>query len=312
METLTLPTTYSLGKIVAYLQGKHEHPQLIDARGTIQIPADARVFLDVSQEVCDDLSRIHLVPERLLENGITFSEKNLDKTDFRKLLSLEPRCLVISYCNEISPKQALDLGELRALEHLNVSHTPFQDPEFSWISQLLNLKTLLLSEAGVEDDCLVFITKLQHLEGLHLSNSKISDRGAQAIWRMASLRELSLSACPIADKALEGIGGCSSLCSLMLPDTGISDKGVEIIVTEALRIRQRLTSLSLRSCRITDKALVRLASLKSLELLDLYFTEVTTEGASFLKKSLPECRIFVGRNKGGGPKLWRVDEPRPV
>jgi len=79
-------------------------------------------------------------------------------------------------------------------------------------------------------------------------------------------------------------------------------------VSEALRTGQKLSFLTLRSCRITDKALVRLASLRSLTFIDLYGTEVTPEGASFLKKSLPECRIFVGRDKGGGPRLWSVDQ----
>jgi hypothetical protein len=124
---------------------------------------------------------------------------------------------------------------------------------------------------------------------------------------MENLKGIDIGKCQIGDKALEGVGQCVALRTLNLPDTRISDGGVEVIVAEALQTGQELTSLSLRSCRITDKALVRLASLRSLILVDLFDTEVTAEGAAFLKKSLPECRIFAGRDKGGGPRLWQTD-----
>jgi hypothetical protein len=83
METLNLPPEYSLGRITVYLPGEQEPRELLDARGTVQFPKGANLFLDVSQEVCDDLSRIHLVPERLLTNGVSFLERKLDSKNFR-------------------------------------------------------------------------------------------------------------------------------------------------------------------------------------------------------------------------------------
>jgi hypothetical protein len=159
----------------------------------------------------------------------------------------------------------------------------------------------------VSDTSLGLIAKLPHLEDLYLTGANISDSGVQALWKMATLRGVELGQCQIGDKALEGVGSCLSLRSLKLPETRISDQGVEVIVNESQRTGQHLTSLSFRSCRITDKSLVRLASIGGLLLLDLYWTEITPEGAAFLKRSLPGCRIFVGRDKGGGPNLWKVD-----
>jgi len=306
-ETFVLPTAYSFGRLTVYAPGEHQNPQLLEARGTVRAPAGARLFLDVSQELCDDLSKIHLVPARMLANGITLAEKKLGRTNFGELLSLELNCVAIVSCDGIQVEQIRDLGRMKSLEHLRLSNTPLDVPDFSWILQLPNLKSLLLSESSADDSCVGFLVNLQHLEDLHLSHSKITDRGAQAIWRMANIKEVNLGECEIGDTALEGVGSCSSLRSLTVPDTRISDRGVEVIVTEGLRAGQQLTALSLRSCRITDKSVVRLASLKGLMLLDLYSTEVTAEGAAFLKKSLHGCRIFVGRDKGGGPKLWQVD-----
>lgn len=307
IETLSLPNDYSFGRITVYLPGEPEPRESLDARGTIQFPRGANIFLDVSQEVCDDLRRIHLVPQRLLANGVSFLERKLDNTNFRELLLLQPQCLVITFCNGIRLEQLRQLDGLISLEYLNLGHTPLDTAQFSWLSQFPKLKTLILSGTGADDSCVPYLASLRALEELDLARCKMSDAGVQALWKVANLVGVNLGDCHISDKALSGLGFCFALHSLALPNTRVSDNGVEIIVTEVLRANQQLKSLVLRSCDISDKALVRLASLKQLALLDLYATEVTAKGAAFLKKSLPGCRIFVGRDKGGGPGLWQVN-----
>jgi hypothetical protein len=257
--------------------------------------------------VCDNLRKVHSITDSLLANGITISERNLIRTDFRELFSLRLHSLAITSCDGLRPEQLQQIGKLRSLEHLNLDRTPFEPSNFSWVLEFSNLRTLLLSGTGTNGTCIPFLAGLHRLEDLHLADCKISDQEAQAIWRFAGLKAVNLGKCPITDRALAGVGCSSALASLSVPDTMMSDEGVEILVAEVLRTGQELSFLTLRSCRITDKALVRLASLKSLTFIDLYRTEVTPEGASFLKKSLPECRIFVGRDKGGGPELWQVD-----
>jgi hypothetical protein len=309
METLSLPTQYSLGRITAYPPGEHEHPQLLDALGEIQIPKNARLFLDFSQRLCDDLSSVRLVPDRLLENGISLVEKNLDKADFQNLREVKPSSLVIRSCNEIRMDQLRQLSGLESLIHLNLAYTPLDGRDFSWIAELPNLKTLILSGIGTDDECLKFIADLAHLENLHLDHSKVSDQGVAGIWRMAKLKDLNLGDCPIGDRAFEGIGRCKALRSLDIYGTAVSDRGVEVIVAEALNSGPQISSFVLRSCRISDQALVRLASLGSLTFLDVFETEVTPAGTSFLKNSLPGCRIFVEPAKRGGPRLWQVNAP---
>ena len=306
-ETLILPDAYSVGRITVYREGEREPSEFLDARGIVHVPKSSKLFLDLSQDVCDDLRAVHSVPGSLLVNGISISERNLARTDFRELFPLHLCSLAITSCNGLRPEQLQQLGNLSSLEHLNLDRTPIENPDFSWVSQLANLRTLLLSGTGAGGTCIPFLAGLHRLEDLHLADCKISDHDAQAIWRFVGMKAVNLGKCPITDRALEGIGRSSVLASLSVPDTGISDEGVETLVAEALRTGQKLNFLTLRSCRITDKALVRLASLSSLTFIDLYGTEVTPEGASFLKKSLSECRIFVGRDKGGGPKLWQVE-----
>jgi hypothetical protein len=303
METLDLPQDYSLGRITLYLPNEHEPCELLDARGIIQVPKSAKLFLDVSQKVCDDLRSLHLAPQRLLENGVNFVERNLDKTDLRELIALEPKRLVITYCSSIRVDQLQQLGEMRSLEHLSLSHTPLNIPDFTWIPQFPNLKTLLLLGTGADDTCVSFVVSISGLEELDLAECKLTDRGVQAIWQSVSLKGVNLRGCQIGDKAFEGIGGCSALQSLSIPGTRISDDGVEVIVTEALLNNQQLSTLNMRSCHITDGALVRLSSLKCLSLIELTDTEVTPQGAAFLKRSLPGCMVRVEREKAGRSKL---------
>jgi Leucine Rich repeat len=302
-ETLALPTGYSLGRITVYEAGNAEPAQPLDARGAICIPKGATLFLDLSQEVCDDLSRIHFVPERLLDGRVSFLDRNLDKTDLRKLLSLRVRSLIVNSCSGIRLDQLCQLEGLTSLEHLNLERTPLDISDFSWILQFPNLKTLLLSGPDVADNCLPFISALHDIHDLHLTRSRMTDQGVRALWEMRSLQGINLDGTAIGDDALDSLGCCSHLRRLKLSDTRVSDTGVEVIVTEALEHSMRLSSLSLRSCRITNQALVRLASLTTLVLLDLFGTDVTAQGAAFLKSALPKCTILVGRDRGGGPEL---------
>jgi hypothetical protein len=306
-EMLILPKEYSVGRITVYRPNETEPSEFLEAQGTVRVPKSSKLFLDLSQAACDDLHKLRFIPNSLLVNGISISERSLTRADFRELSSLNLHSLAITYCDGILPEQLRQLGGLDSLEHLNLDRTPLGHPDFSWVLPLSNIRSLLLSGTGADGTCIPLLAKLHRLEELHLTNCKITDHDAQAIWRFSGIKAVNLGMCPITDRALEGIGGSSALNSLSVPDTRISDEGVEILVGEALRTDQRLRLLVLRSCRVTDKALVRLASLRNLIFIDLYGTEVTPEGASFLKKSLPECRIFVGRDKGGGPRLWNVD-----
>jgi Leucine Rich repeat len=293
-ETLSLPSDFSLGHITIYQDGQSEPAALLDARGTICLPRHAQVFLDLSQDVCDDLARIQSVPERLLSGRVSFLARNLDKADFRILVLLKLQCLVISFCNRIRVEQLRQLAGLNALEHLNLDYTPLDIPDFSWIAQFPDLNTLRLAGSGLTDAFVPDLVALRGLRELSLPRSNLTDRGVESLWGMESLTNLDLSACEIGDKSFEDIGLCSNLQSLKIAKTSISDAGVEIIVTESLRRGQKLAQLSLRGCRITDKSLMSLASLDGLSQLELSGTDVTAAGVAFLKSTLPRCRIFGG------------------
>jgi len=308
MHILNLPDDYSLGRILFDPRGEGEVPRVVEAQGTVRVPEGVGLHLEASQEVCDDLKRISTAPPELFTQGLILRERNLAGSNFHELRSLKLSCLIINSCNFIGVQQLRDLGELKSLQHLNLSQTPLEAPDFSWIPRLSDLRTLLLPGMGVEDSSVPFLTSLALLEDLDLAHSRVSDLAVQRVWGMAALKRLNLAACPIGDEAVRGVGQCPALVSLGLSETRISDYGIEAIATEFLRNHRQLRSLQVRSCDITDGALVRLASLNGLRILDLFGTKVTFEGVAFLKRVLPACRIAVGRAQGGGPEMWQVAE----
>jgi hypothetical protein len=309
VENLVLPTDYSLGRITVYRPQDVDPSALLEARGTVQVPRDATLILDLSQELCDDLSRIRLVPPRLLESGIHVIEKNLENTDFREIPPLRPSCIAVGSCAGIRVEQIRQLGSLSSLEHLSLSNTPLDIAYFQWLSEFPNLKTLELSGAGAIGDCIQYLSSLEKLEQLGLANCMLTDSEVRGIWKIATLHGVNLRGNKIGDEALEKIGDCSGIQSLHLDDTLVSDRGIEIVVASALRSGQQISCLSLRSCRITDKALVRLTALKDLRLVTLWDTNVTSDGVAFLKRLLPSCIIFIEREKGGSRGLRKTRRP---
>jgi hypothetical protein len=298
LSRLDLPTEFSLGCIAVYARDQPTEPaQMLEARGTVRVPSDARLFLDLSQEVCDDLRRIHYAPSLLLSNGVSITQKNVDRTDFGELRGITGLCcLTISLCPVLKVEQLRQLGTLTWLEHLSLSGTELDRQDFSWVRQFPNLKTLNLFAAGADESCLELLFDLSQLQEIDLGRANLSDESVRSLWRLSKLSSVSLADCPIGDASINEVGQSVSLQALKVPSTHISDSGVKHIARE-LGPGKRLNLLELRSCQITDKSLVYLASMTSLRFVGLLNTKVTREGVEFFKKSLPDCRVLVEQFK---------------
>jgi Leucine Rich repeat len=280
LETLAFPTEYSLGRITVYRAEDREPYALLDARGIVEVPRNAKLILDLSQEICADLTRIKAVPPRLLEEGLHFFEKNLDATDFRQIPPLMPTVLSIGRCERIHIGQIKQLGELSSLQHLNFSYTTLDVPDFLWLKRFPNLKSLRLTGTGATGDCIKCLANPSKLEVLELGECSLTDQEVQDIWRVRNLQSVNLRGCRLGDAALRGIGACSELQSLHLEETLVSDEGIEFLVAEGLRSELKISSLGLRGCGITDKSLVNLAAWKQLRFATFWGSKVTPEGGS--------------------------------
>ena len=57
-ETLELTTEFSLGRITVYLKGNSVQWRFWTRRESVRGPKGATLYLDLSQEVCDDLQKL--------------------------------------------------------------------------------------------------------------------------------------------------------------------------------------------------------------------------------------------------------------
>ena len=291
-DILRLPTEFSLGRVIVYGSDRGSPAAIMNAQGDVRVPCHAQLYLDVSQDVCNDLRRIRLVPERLRANGLSFVKKNLSGADFRELARLRLRSLTISFCNGVHVEQLWQLGGTASLEHLSLAHSPVSCADYSWLLHFRLVRTLLLDGTGAGDACLQALPELEHLEDLGVGYSALTGDGFRAVWGIPTLNRVSLSKTSVDNRVLDGIGACSLLSGLRLDETAVSDDGVGTLVREVLRGGLSLRVLGLRSCPITDRALVYLSSLRSLGVLDLHGTAVTQQGVSFLREVLASCRVL--------------------
>lgn len=293
-ETIELANEFSLGQVVVYAKGDSDPTALLDAVGIVRVPEGATLYLDLSQEVCDDLQKLQNVPPRLLTGGVSITQKRLDKVNFSGLEPLS--CLVslsIGFCGVISSQQLRQLGQLYWLEHLDFAGTELGTSDFSWLLRFPRLNFLGLGHTCAGANCIGPLIDLPLLEHLNLVAAGLTDENVQSLWFLPNLSRLILDGCDIGDGSLERISECHSLRFLSISRTRISDKGVEIISRQCTQ----LGALLLDECPITDRSLMYLSSLKRMSLIAVRRTDVTPEGVAFFKRVLPNCRVSIEDSK---------------
>jgi|ERR1700722_12055684 len=295
---LALPADFSLGRITVYLEGNSEPEAVVEAKGQVRVPAATKLFLDLSQDVCNDLGKLHLIPTRLLANGVRFVQKKLHGARLGQLRTIQGlSTLVVSLCGVIRTEQLREIGTIDSLEHLDLSGTELDESDFSWLAQFPRLKWLSLSGSSVDDKCLDPLSELPLLEHLDLGRAKINDEAVQSLWSFSRLKTLILAGCDIGDRAWRGMASCQNLSFLHVPNTRLTDAGVETIVSQSELGGLSIRSLVLRNCEITDKSIVRLSSVANLQVLDLWGTAVTANGVAFMKETRPRCKVIVEGSK---------------
>ena len=155
-------------------------------------------------------------------------------------------------------EQISRLSEVRHLEFVQISAT---DAMVERLVKLRNLRTLQLRGDLLTDESLRLIGRLPCLEALHIGGS-FTNAGLMHLRQLATLRCLTLESPHITGRGLAAIAELSKLETVQLkpplPD-GLAE----------LKACESLTSLSLRSAKVTDRDLQQIAALTSLKRLDL-------------------------------------------
>jgi Leucine-rich repeat (LRR) protein len=295
-STLKLPSDYSSGKITIYSPNGSEPVATMDARGTIDLPNAASVYLDLSQEVCDDLSRVNAIPRGLLHGRIAMVQRDLSSADFGLISDLDLQTLAIVDCIGFHAEQLSRLKNPVLLQNLNLASTSIDDLSFSWLRRFPELRSIRLASTNADDRCIHGLMHLAKLADLGLDRTKISDKSVSNVWSVAPLSVVNVAYCQVGEKAVIGVSDCPSLKTLNLSYTQIDDRGIKALVTEILGGSLPLTVLSLRGCSITDTSLISLASVNELLDLDVRDTGITEGGTNFFEEAVPGCRLLKDHN----------------
>ena len=179
----------------------------------------------------------------------------------------------------------------------------FHDPGLEEIHGLVNLKELVLRQAGVKGRAL---TTFRKLEALDVTLCPFDDEGLSNVKGMAALHRLWAGDTLITDAGLQYLADLRNLEDLDLHGTQISDTGLV-----HLKSLTRLHKLNLMGTSVTDTGLEQLGRMADLEELNLYRTRITNAGLDRLKclKALREVDLRYTRTTSAGVDSLRAALP---
>jgi Acyl-coenzyme A:6-aminopenicillanic acid acyl-transferase len=198
------------------------------------------------------------------------------------------------------------LGQIEALEKLNLGNPQTTDADVRALQGLPKLHTLGLMSAPVDDESLAIMQTLPALRVLNLIGTKVTDAGLAHLQGIATLEYLGLKGTAVSDGGLVHLKDLTGLRTLNLADTRVTDAGLahlaglsaleglnlsnDLVTDAGLGQVARMTGiagLNLSGTKVTDAGLVHLKLLPKLTKLNLTGTAVTDQGIADAKEFLP-------------------------
>lgn len=148
---------------------------------------------------------------------------------------------------------------------------------FKAAKRLKNAKVVVLCNSGVTDAGITFLSKFNGIESLTITRcNRVSQNAMSAIGKMTGLIELNVEGTQFKDNGLYELRGLSKLKKLSMVDCPVTGKGFEGLATLPIK------ELSLVCSDITDENIANIASISTIEMLDLTFSKVTDRGVRHL------------------------------
>jgi Leucine-rich repeat (LRR) protein len=287
-----------------------------------------QVRVNGQRQVIDDLRKLPAAPFRL--TAIDLIGTTIDPGELSRLAGLSsltelslPGPIFTPFSD--SPLDAnAALKNLAGLTHLerlffSLHFLPtynVDDQGVGYLSTLINLKELRLSQSSVKTPKL---TSFPHLESLDLSDSPyFGDDGMATLESLKNLRRLYLRNTPITDAGLKHVSGLIALQELDLYGTHLTDQGIGSLrnltamrklnllgaeVTDAsvevLARMPHLQELNLYRSHVSNAGLAKLAGLKELTSLDVRYSRITESAIDAFRAAHPDCDV----ESVGGPMV---------
>ncbi len=178
------------------------------------------------------------------------------------------------------------LSPLKKLSTIWFLHTAITNKSLRQLATMPSLQHLVLKKTDITDGGLVHLSDLKDLRTLLLP-SEITDNGLEELAKLERLLHLDISNTKVTDKGLEFVGGMSNLQTLCLNDTAVGDNGLK-----HLSNLSNLRTLYLSGTKVTDKGIANLEKLTNLDYLEIRDNSVTDAGLQKLRAAVPACTVF--------------------
>lgn len=180
----------------------------------------------------------------------------------------------------ISDKGISHLAGMTQMESLQIQMTQTTNEGLRHLEQMKKLKSLNLMETRVTEEGLVHLKGLTNLEHLRLF-FPLTDVGLMHLTDMTSLKSVPLDENSVTPQGLDVLSGMKSLAEVFIH----SDRKNGSYKTDAI-VKKLAGSLKLKSLFIygglTDEGLVHLKKMPSLQILNIFGSQVTGKGISAL------------------------------
>ena len=178
------------------------------------------------------------------------------------------------------------IAHLRKVQSLTL--IDFRTVDLEQIKKMKSVSFLALISCSITDSDMSTIATMENIETLDLSGNTISDRGIQDLTKMQGLVDFTLQEVSITDKAIQAIGTLPNLRTLDLSTSTITN-------ADLAHLPPQLIELHLANCSINDEAVVGLAKLQHLQMIDLSGTQITDQGLVSLQSLKHLYALDIGK-----------------
>ncbi len=155
---------------------------------------------------------------------------------------------------ELRPGDFRLMGQLAHLEILNFSGANVTNEDLRHLSNLRNLRHLILEETDITGAGLVHVSRMDRLEILELRKTRLAGEDLRHLKGLRNLRRVDLNRNAIDDAGLSYLAGLDRLEALNLSETRVTDRGLR-----HLKGLKNLRSITLDDTGVSDAGLVYLA-----------------------------------------------------
>lgn len=186
---------------------------------------------------------------------------------------------------KIRDSDALIIGQMHQLRHLELYGPDLTDTGVSALSDLKDLEWFVLYAPQVTDESLNWLHKCQQLKWLILSDTRITGTTLKQISNATELITLKIGNTLIKSADLQYLTELPKFRMLILSGTQIDDAAAPY-----LKSMISLTSVELNETKVGDEVCQQLTALPKLEYLELDDTLITDQGVQILLAGCPQLK----------------------